>query len=246
MFFIIFLIALTSNLVSSESQYNNNVLPYVKRKFYRIDHAHGVESRLFADVNRTCVMELLELSDDEIDYSNSTGEYLNLRNDAINKAFEVCTEERKVVLSEEQFIKNLKNHENFKYNQQIDCFKNEFLKIDPDSSLLKNSNLILSEENCTEILEDFELKIMKGFDDYKARAFNNFNLQNCNLEEAMKVGRRIAMRYILIANGNYAYNDILNLKNSFCEDAKIVMTEIVKCYVEEMKAGNFGVTLGEN
>lgn len=244
MFFYIFLIVLTYDIAfiaSSESDYNDNVLPLVKRKFHRIDNARDIESRLFDTVNRTCVLEVLELTDNDEDYLNSTLKYLNLRNDAINKAFEVCTEERTVVMSEDQLRRNLKNHENANYSQLIDCFKVEYLKYDRNSILLNNSNLIISDENCTEIIDDFDSRLMRGFYDYKARIVRNFNLTICDLKEMMKYGRKIAVRYVLMANGDYPYEVLMSLKNSFSGDARIIVRKIVKCFVMEMQEGNYGV-----
>lgn len=244
MFFIVFLITFAFDLTSSNSQsdYNSRLLPYVKRKFDRIENSRGIESRLFEGVNRVCVLEVLELNDDDEDYLNVTEIHLNLRDEAINRAFEICTEDLKLVMSEDQLRRNLKNHENSNYSQQIDCFKLEFQKLNnQDSILLKNSNLSFDESICGEILEDFEVKLMKGFKDFKEKTLRKFNLQICKLENLMRIGRQIALRYVLMANGDFAYNDILSLKNSFVDDARRILRDLISCFVEEMKAGNYGV-----
>lgn len=249
MFFITFLIVFASDVAliasSSESDYNDNVLAFVKRKFHRIDNVRDIESRLFDTVNRTCVLEVLELVDNGEDYSNLTLKYLNLRNDAINKAFEVCTDERTVVLSEDQMKRNLKNHENANYSRLIDCFKVEYLKYDPTSVLLNNTNLIISDENCTEIIDDFDLKLMKGFNDYKAKMTGLFNLTICDLNDALKIGRKIVVRYVIMANGNYPNDVLMALKSTFGDDARNIVREMAKCLVREMKGGNYGVESGE-
>lgn len=184
-------------------------------------------------------MELLELIDDGVDYTNLTGEYLNLRNDAINKAFEVCND-RKFVMSEDQMQENLKNHKSEIYSEKIDCFKLELSKLEPESKLLEGSNLIFNNESCSEILEDFETKLMKGFNDYKNRIIQSYNLTICNVEDAMKIGRKIALRYVVMSNGDYSNNDAIATRNIFTEDAEEMMKEIVKCFVIEMKSGNYG------
>lgn len=240
MILLIFLISLTSSLVCSESGYNNRLLPYVKQKFQQIDDLGA----LFGTVNKSCVMELLEVVDDgenstsfTENYSNLTAEILNLMNATANKACEVCTEEFKVVLTDEEFVRNLRNHKSLNYTQKISCFKNEYFAIDPQSNLLSNSNIIFNEENCREILADFELKLMKGFKDYRTKAIATFNLQVCDLDEVVKIGRKIALRYVLMANGEYPFNEILTLKNELSEDAKKAVEEVVKCFVNEMKSG---------
>lgn len=241
----IWLIVISFNIAyisSSESDYNNNLLPYVKRKFSRIDRGNGLESQLFKNVDRHCVLNLLELRDDGQDYSNTSGEYLNLRNDAINKAFEMCTEERKFVMTQEQMQQNLINHKNAKYSEKIDCLKLEYSTLDPGSKLLQDSNLIFNRQICNEALEDFKLELMKGFNDYKNRIVKSYNLSACNLTRAMTVGRKIALRYVIMANGNFANNDIMMMRHIFVDDAERIIKELIKCFVLEMKNGNFGIS----
>jgi hypothetical protein len=138
--------------------------------------------------------------------------------------------------------KNLRNHKSENYSEQIDCFKLELANLEPDSELLKGSNLIFNASICDEILEDFDLKLMKGFKDYKNRIEKSYNLTVCDLSEAMKIGRKIAVRYVVMANGDFATNDLMAMRKIFVNDAEEIVKELIKCFVNEMKSGNYGVS----
>lgn len=137
-------------------------------------------------------------------------------------------------------LKNLKNHKSENYSEKIECFQLDLANLEPDSELLKYSNLIFNKTICDEILDDFEVKLMKGFNDYKNKITKNFNLQICDLSKMMEIGRKIALRYVVMANGNYAINDLMGMRKSFTDDAKEIMEKLIECYVIEMKRGNYG------